>query len=112
MLPSVDPSGRLSGLMALAYAAALVPIAAAVYPARLAGPGYLAGAVVLGAGFVVFAWGFNRRRTESAARHLFLASIIFLPLLLTLMVADPGGGPAPGATAEARVVQVTPERLS
>ena len=54
----------------------------------MAGTVYLVGAIILGAGFLFYAIKFSRQLTLSRARHLFLASIIYLPLLLTLMVFD------------------------
>ena len=48
---------------------------------------YLAGALVLGAAFVVQAVQFSRHLERRRARLLF-ASILYLPLLLGLMVAD------------------------
>ncbi len=55
---------------------------------KMAGTVYLAGAVTLGAGFLFYAIQFSRQLTLSRARQLFLASILYLPLLLALMVSD------------------------
>jgi heme O synthase-like polyprenyltransferase len=56
---------------------------------------YLTGALVLGAGYLWCAIQFSRQLrfaraelTRVRARQLFLASIIYLPLLLTTMVLD------------------------
>ena len=38
--------------------------------------------------FVGLGWAFLRARNQPAARRLFLASIIYLPVLLGLMVID------------------------
>jgi heme O synthase-like polyprenyltransferase len=54
----------------------------------LTGPVYLAGALALGLAFLWFAVQFARQLTESGARQLFFASIVYLPLLLTVMVLD------------------------
>ena len=47
---------------------------------------YLIGALLLGAGFVYYAAQFVLRRSNSAARRLLAASIIYLPALFVLMV--------------------------
>jgi protoheme IX farnesyltransferase len=54
----------------------------------MVGPVYLAGALLLGAGFVWSAFQFSRHLSRQRARVLFYASIIYLPLLLILMVLD------------------------
>jgi protoheme IX farnesyltransferase len=54
----------------------------------MSGTVYLAGAIILGAGFLFCAIQFSRQLTLARARQLFLASIIYLPLLLALMVWD------------------------
>jgi protoheme IX farnesyltransferase len=54
----------------------------------MAGAVYLAGAILLGASFLFCAIQFSRQLTLPRARQLFIASIIYLPLLLALMVFD------------------------
>ena len=54
----------------------------------MAGPVYLATALILGAAFLACAIQFSRQLTRVRARQLFLASIIYLPLLLAAMVWD------------------------
>lgn len=49
---------------------------------------YLAGALVLSAGFLAVAIGAARNLTEEAARKVFLASLIYHPILLCLMLFD------------------------
>jgi protoheme IX farnesyltransferase len=115
MLPVLDPEGRVTAGFALVYAAALVPVTLAVAAGGLAGRTYGAGAVALGLAFLLAGIGLARSRSSASARRLFLASLLYLPLLLGLMVADrtppPGGrfsvgyaapaGPAPGETTAA-----------
>jgi protoheme IX farnesyltransferase len=55
---------------------------------NLTGPIYLAAALILGLAFVWFAFKFARDRTDSRARQLFYASLVYLPLLLVVMVLD------------------------
>jgi protoheme IX farnesyltransferase len=54
----------------------------------MVGPVYLAGALVLGLAFAGCAFQFARRMSLQAARRLFYASIVYLPVLLALMVFD------------------------
>jgi heme o synthase len=88
MLPAVDPSGRATAAVALVHALALVPLAAAATASGLGGRVFLGGALALTLGFAALAWLMLRRRTAETARRLFLASLLYLPLVLGLMVAD------------------------
>ena len=88
MLSGVDPEGRRTAASAVRNTLALLVISLYPYLLRISGMAYLAGALVLGAGFLAFAIVFARSLTERSARRLFLASILYLPLLLGLLVAD------------------------
>jgi len=88
MLPVVDPTGRRTGEQSVSHTLALLAVSLSPFLFKLAGPVYLAGALVLGAGYLCCAIRFSRRRTLGRARLLFLASILYLPLLLALMVWD------------------------
>ena len=105
MLPVLDPEGRVTAAFALVYTAALVPVTLAAAAGGLAGRAYGAGAVALGAAFLLAGIGLARSRSSASARRLFLASLIYLPLLLGLMVADrrplPGERISVGLTAPA-----------
>jgi protoheme IX farnesyltransferase len=95
MLPVVDPDGCRTGQQAVSHALALLFVSLCPFVLKMAGVFYLAGALVLGAGYLWFAFQFLRQlRLHEAeftlvrARQLFLASIIYLPLLLAVMVWD------------------------
>jgi protoheme IX farnesyltransferase len=88
MLPTLDPQGRRTGRQAVLHAWGLLAISVFPFLLKLTGPVYLAGALVLGAAFLVCAIQFSRQLTLSRARQLFFASILYLPLLLGLMVLD------------------------
>jgi protoheme IX farnesyltransferase len=95
MLPVVDPDGCRTGEQAVSHALALLFVSLCPFVFKMAGEFYLAGALVLGAGYLWFAVQFLRQlrlgRAELTlvrARQLFLASIIYLPLLLAVMVLD------------------------
>jgi protoheme IX farnesyltransferase len=88
MLPVIDPEGRITGRQAVANSLALLLVSLVPTAARLAGPWYLGGAVVLGLGFTAVAVWTAVARTRTAARWLFLASILYLPALCGLMIAN------------------------
>ena len=95
MLPVVDPDGCRTGQQAVSHALALLVVSLCPFVFKMAGVFYLAGALILGAGYLWCAIQFSRQlrfaRAELAlvrARQLFLASIIYLPLLLAVMVLD------------------------
>jgi protoheme IX farnesyltransferase len=88
MLPVFDRDGALTGRVVLLTCLALVPLSLAATAWGLAGRTYAAGAIVLGAVLVVLGAAFLRRRTTATARRVFLASILYLPILLCLMVLD------------------------
>jgi heme o synthase len=88
MVSVSDPEGRETARLALLYAAALVPVS--LVPALLGVTGalYFYGALVLGLGYAGAAVALGRAVTTARAWRVFLASIVYLPALLTLMVLD------------------------
>jgi protoheme IX farnesyltransferase len=88
MLPVLDPEGQRTGWHAVAPAALLLPVSVAPFLLGLSGVAYLCAAILLGLSFLWLAVVFARRLTAASARHLFYLSLIYLPLLLTLLVAD------------------------
>jgi protoheme IX farnesyltransferase len=88
MLPVVDRDGHRTGRQAVSHTLGLLPISLCPYLLKMAGQAYLFGALVLGLVFLVCAIQFSRRLTLAGARRLFLVSILYLPLLLSLLVLD------------------------
>jgi protoheme IX farnesyltransferase len=88
MLPVIDPQGRRTGRHAVAQTLVLLPVSVCPFVLRLAGPIYLAGALILGLAFLWYALQFERHLTVARARQLFYVSIAYLPLLLGVMVLD------------------------
>ena len=88
LLPVLEPDGRRTGRQALLYAAALWPVSLMPTLLGLAGGAYIALATLLGGWLIVLSARFARDRSTSAARRLFLFSIIYLPLLWGALVAD------------------------
>ena len=104
MLPARDRDGRLSALMVLLYSLTLVPVALAGHLAGLAGAVYAVTAIVLGCGIAVLGAMLVADRSRRNARRVFLASLVYLPLLLGVMVADRTSPADPGRTVvEARL---------
>jgi protoheme IX farnesyltransferase len=54
----------------------------------LAGRIYFAGAIVLGVGLLTLAVRFAQDRSTARAKRLFLASLVYLPVLWVLMLAN------------------------
>ncbi len=88
MLSRDDPDGRATSLQSLLYALTLVPVSLLPTAFGVTGRIYFVGALLLGAGFVAAAAAMTLDCTRTRARRLFLASIVYLPLLLALMVLD------------------------
>ena len=68
----------------------LALVAASLLPVVVggAGPVYLAGALLIGFGFLASAVGFSQRRSIGRARAVLRTSSIYLPALLTLLLLD------------------------
>ncbi len=94
MLPSVDPSGRMTGTLAVLYSLALLPLGLAGLFTGMAGWVFLVGSLGLGTGLFLLSLRLQREHSDLRARQLFLGSIVYLPLILVLLVAD--RGPARG----------------
>jgi protoheme IX farnesyltransferase len=88
MLPSVDLEGSMTGRQMICYCLALLAASFTPLIVGRAGPVYLAGALVLGLGFLACAVRFSLRRSQVRARAVLRASLIYLPVLLTLLLLD------------------------
>lgn len=88
MLPVIEPDGRSTARQAVVYTAALLPVALAPTLVGMAGPVYFAGALTITLLFLVVSIRFGLTRAVRDARRLFFASIIYLPVLWALMIAD------------------------
>lgn len=90
MLSVDDDTGVTTARMALLYACALLPVSLLPTLLHLTGTIYFFGALALGVAYAAVGLSLLRRATPRRAWQLFFASIIYLPLLLTLMVVDKG----------------------
>jgi protoheme IX farnesyltransferase len=88
LLPVIEPDGRSTGRQAVIYAVALIPVSFLPSAVGLASAWYLAGAIVLGAILLVLSLEFAATRSLVAARRLFFTTIVYLPLLWMVLLAD------------------------
>lgn len=90
MLSLVDETGAALGRQVVLYCAALLPVSLLPAMFGAAGTWYFCGALALGAAFLGLGVRVGRQRTAAGARRLFLASVLYLPLILGLLVLDRG----------------------
>lgn len=90
MLPVVDARGDATGQTVLLTSLMLVPVSLMVTLAGAAGWWYAGTALLLGVSASAIGAAFWLRRDRPHARRVFLASIIYLPILLGAMVLDRG----------------------
>jgi protoheme IX farnesyltransferase len=88
MLSVGDADGRMTFRQAALHAAALVPISLAPAVVGMGGPVYFIGAAALSGGYFWASVAAARRPSRDGARRLFTASLIYLPSILALMIAD------------------------
>lgn len=89
LLAVVDATGGRTARHVVVYSALLVPVSLAPAWSGVAGSGYAAGAVLLGGGLLAIAGRFAARRSPERARLLFRATLVYLPLVWLLLLADP-----------------------
>ena len=88
MLPVVDAGGQVTCRMMILYSALLIPVSTAACFFGFAGPWFGVAALVLGMVMVYLSLRLRREKTRPNARRVFLASVIYLPLVLIILVAD------------------------
>ena len=88
MLPNVESGGQRTAQQTVSHTLALLIVSLCPFLFKMAGLVYLVGAIFLGAAFLFCAIQFSRQLTLSRAKQLFLASILYLPLLLAIMCLD------------------------
>jgi heme o synthase len=88
MLAVVHPDGKALSREIMLTLFLLIPVTLAPTFIHMAGKVYLAAAILLGLAFLYFGVRIYRERTLSQARHLLLASVIYMPLLFLFLVLD------------------------
>ena len=90
MLPVIDPSGRLTGRVVVLMTLVLLSLGVSAALSGLAGWLYAFGSIALGLWLLWLGLRLHARRSDANARRLFVASLVYLPVLLCLMVIDRG----------------------
>ena len=88
VLAASDDGGFRTSQQILLYCAALIPSSLTLAVIGTAGSLYGISAVVLGIVFLVYGLHLYHSRTNNAARKVFFASLIYLPVLLLFMALD------------------------
>lgn len=89
LLAVVDATGRRTARHLIAYSVLLVPVSLVPAWLGVAGIVYAAGAGLLGVGLLALAGRFAAHRSSERARTLFRATLVYLPLVWLLLLADP-----------------------
>jgi len=97
MLPVVESDGKSTVWRILAYSGALIPVSVLPVAMGMTGRIYLAGAVLMGAALFRVSMGMadpqlpaTAAASKPSARRLLRATIIYLPALFALMMANSG----------------------
>lgn len=88
MLPVIEPDGASTARQSILWSAALIPLSILPSALGLTGAVYAVGAVALGLGYLAASVTFGRDRTGLAGRRLLLVSVVYLPGILGVMLAD------------------------
>jgi heme o synthase len=97
MLPVVDSDGKSTVWRILAYSAGLIPVSLLPVALGMAGRVYLIGAILMGVALFRVSMGMaypqlpaTAAASKPSARRLLRATIIYLPALFALMMANSG----------------------
>ena len=88
MLPSIYPESKRTSYLILFFTAALLITSLGLYILRVVGIVYAVGAALLGVAFFMVALKVIMESNKKNARRLMLASIIYLPLLLIIILIE------------------------
>lgn len=88
MLPVVEPSGRITVRQIVLFSIMLLPVSLAPFFFGVSGIVFLVGASLLGLWLLWSSIRVARTKTNEDAKKLLLVSVVYLPLLFLLMVAD------------------------
>ncbi len=83
-----DATGAMTARQMLAYGLVLVPVSVAPALAGLAGPIYFAGTLAASVLFLTLSCAFALRATRARARVCLYGSLVYLPVVLTLLMVD------------------------
>jgi protoheme IX farnesyltransferase len=91
MLPVMEPDGKSTTAHIVAFASTLIPVSLVPVLLGMTGRIYLVGALVLGGYFLYCGIRVAMERTNVRARQVLMASVIYLPLIMGLLVLDRPG---------------------
>jgi protoheme IX farnesyltransferase len=88
MLPTLEPKGRITARQIVLFSIMLLPVSIAPFFFGLEGKIFLAGAIILGCWMLYASIMAAIKKTTEKTRALIWVSIVYLPLLFLLMVAN------------------------
>ncbi len=87
-LKMLPPVPQATGVLAVVYAIALIPVSLLPERSAIAGDVYLLTAVLLGIGYLAAAVRFSWKQSRETARGLLFSSLVYLPLVLLALTWD------------------------
>jgi heme o synthase len=91
MLPVIEPDGESTAKRIVTCSILLIPISIVPRLLGMTGTVYAATAIAAGLGLLYFGVRLGHERTFARARHVLLASVLYLPMLFVMMVIDRTG---------------------
>lgn len=91
LLPVVDPTGASTFRQIVLGCLALVPLSLLPTIVGVSGVGYFVGSLIAGTIFLGFGLALAMGRSRRLARAMFVASLIYLPVVYGLMLTDQSG---------------------
>lgn len=88
MLPVIEPDGESTARRIVACSILLIPISLVPLLLGMTGWIYAVAAVAAGLGLLLIGVRLRSERTSARARQVLLASVLYLPVLLAVMVVD------------------------
>ncbi len=88
MLPVIEPDGESTARRIVACSLLLIPISLVPRLLGMTGSIYVAAAIAAGLVLLYFGVRLGRERSLVGARHVLLASVLYLPALFTVMLLD------------------------
>jgi heme o synthase len=89
MLSTVDPSGVRAGRQAIMAALVLVPVSMVPCLSQPNGGIFVVWALLLGVGQLACAFWFSVQKSDTSARRLLMASLLYLPAMMMLLALGP-----------------------
>ena len=88
MLPVTEPDGESTARRIVGCSLLLIPISLVPRVLGMAGSIYVVAAIAAGLALLYFGMRLGRERSLAGARRVLLASVLYLPVLLAVMVLD------------------------